>query len=309
MNFYQIYGTEICCDCEFPLELPRCDPPSTTNATRDSLHLSAAATESRQENLSSRFLFYHAHGRQVFLHSNTSFEAYKAGQPFCYEVENVLRFYWRSGEGAIFYTLESQGDKALLAFWFIHLLLPLYYTLENRYHFLHAGAVDVADCRILFIAPSMGGKSTMTDFFLHCGHPLVCDDKLPTFFEDGRFMAASSHPYHRPYRAFETLGQKAASFSAANKPVHCIFTLDPQPVDTTLPTPLPITISEIHGFDKFKALQPAHLYEFPFLKPRALPYLTTILNSAPIFRLRFPFSLSARAGVHEAIVHHCETLL
>jgi hypothetical protein len=143
---------------------------------------------------------------------------------------------------------------------------------------------------------------------LRCGHPLVCDDKLPTYFDNGQLMTASSHPYHRPYRAFETLGQKAASFSAANKPVHCIFTLDPQTVATPLPTPLPISITEIHGFDKFKTLQPAHLYEFPFLKPRALPYLTTLLNSVPLFRLSFPFSFTAQASVHEAIVRHCETL-
>ncbi len=308
MNIYQIYGTGICSDCEFPLELPCFVSRVNTAASQDFLYLSAAAPKALEEELSSRLFFYHAHGRKVFLHSNTSFEDYESGREFCYEVENVLRFYWRSGEQTILYTLETQGNDELLAFWFIHLLLPLYYTLENRYHFLHAGAVDVTDKRILFIAPSMGGKSTMIDFFLHCGHPLVCDDKLPSFFEDGRFMTASSHPYHRPYRAIETLGHKAASFSAANKPVHGIFTLDPQLVDTTLPAPLPITISEIHGFDKFKALQPAHLYEFPFLKPRALPYLTTLLNSVPIFRLRFPFSFSAQAGVHEAIVHHCETL-
>ncbi len=120
MHFYQLYGTEICSDCAFPLELPLVAPPVRTDAARNSLHLSATAPGSRQENFTSRFLFYHAHGRKVFLHSNTSFEAYETGQPFCYEVENVLRFYWRSGEGTIFYILENQGDEALLTFWFIH---------------------------------------------------------------------------------------------------------------------------------------------------------------------------------------------
>ena len=156
--------------------------------------------------ISCGFPFYSAHGRNVYLYSNRPLDGSAKGQPWCYEVKDVVRFYWQGGGRTIFYELAEQGNAGLLSFWFIHLLLPLYFTLEGIYDFLHAGAVEVGGNPILFIAPSMGGKSTLTDYFIREGHPLVSDDKVATFIENSQFMAVGSHPYHRPYRRFEELG-------------------------------------------------------------------------------------------------------
>ncbi len=64
----------------------------------------------------------------------------------------------------------------------------------------------------MFIAPSMGGKSTLTDFFIQQGHGLISDDKVPTVIENGQFLAGGSHPYHRPHRRFEELGYHVDNF-------------------------------------------------------------------------------------------------
>ena len=157
---------------------------------------------------------YWAHGQEWFiLYSDREFNGSEVGQPWCYEVQDVVTFYWVSGERTIYYELNEEGDANLLSFWFIHLLLPLYMTLENMYDFLHAGAVEVDGKPIFFIAPSMGGKSTMTDYFIKQGHTLVSDDKVPTFIQDEKFIAVGSHPYHRPYRKFEELGYRVEKFT------------------------------------------------------------------------------------------------
>ena len=48
-------------------------------------------------------------------------------------------------------------SQALLAFWFVHIFLPMYLTLERGWDFIHAAAVEVDNRPILFIAPSTGG--------------------------------------------------------------------------------------------------------------------------------------------------------
>jgi hypothetical protein len=221
-----------------------------------------------------------------------------AGQPWCYEVANVVRFYWRGGDESIYYQLDAQGNADLLGFWFIHLLLPLYLTLENKYDFIHAGAVEVEGKPILFIAPSMGGKSTMTDYFIRRGHPLITDDKLPTFIENGRFMAVSSHPYHRPYRKFEELGYRVEHFMDDFKPIHAIYVLEGSDADAE------IMIDEITGFAKFDTLLPNYLYMFSHLLPKRHIYLSQMLSTIRMFRVSVPWDKERLGEVHDVLCEH-----
>ena len=62
--------------------------------------------------------------------------------------------------------------------------------------------VEVDEQPILFIAPSTGGKSTLGDYFLKQGHPMLSDDKVATFLHEDEFWAVPSHPHHRPFREF-----------------------------------------------------------------------------------------------------------
>ncbi len=287
-----VYGTKIKSDIDFPLDL------SHETETRYEVELSSKLPEKLKNAITCGGCFYWAHGRNVYLYSDREFDGSEIKQPWCYEVEDIVKFYWIGRERMIYYELGEKGDANLLSFWFIHLLLPLYMTLENMYDFLHAGAVEVEGKPIFFIAPSMGGKSTMTDYFIKQGHPLISDDKVPTFIQDGKFMTVGSHPYHRPYRKFEELGYRINDFTMQFKPIHAFYELEGVEGDAD------ITIKEIKGFAKFDALLPNYLYMFSWLRPERLKYLSQMLNDVRVFHVQVPWDIERLGEVHEVICNH-----
>ncbi len=287
-----VYGTKIKSDIDFPLDL------SQETETRYEVELSSKVPSEFKKSITCGFPWYWAHGRKVYLYSDREFDGSEVGQPWSYEVQDVVTFYWVGGERKIYYALAEKGDANLLSFWFIHLLLPIYMTLENMYDFLHAGAVEVEGKPIFFIAPSMGGKSTMTDYFIKQGHPLISDDKVPTFIKDDKFMAVGSHPYHRPYRKFEELGYRVEKFTERFKPIHAFYELEGVEGDAE------ITIEEINGFEKFDALLPNYLYMFSYLKPKRLKYLSSMLNSIKVFHVKVPWDMERLGEVYDMICEH-----
>ena len=291
-----VYGTKIKSDIAFPLDL------SHETATRYEVELSSKVPDNLKKSITCGFPLYWAHGHNVYLYSDRLFDSNEAGPPWCYEVTDVVRFYWIGGERTIYYELDDKGNANLLSFWFIHLLLPLYLTLEEMYDFLHAGAVEVDGKPILFIAPSMGGKSTMTDYFIRQGHTLVSDDKVATFLQGDKFMVVGSHPYHRPYRKFEELGYRVENFMTSFKPIHAFYALERVEGDAE------ITIEEIKGFEKFDTLLPNYLFMFSYLKPKRLKYLSKMLNAIKVFRIQVPWDMERLGEVHDAICQHNEGL-
>ncbi|MBD3790336.1 MAG: hypothetical protein IE885_08275 [Campylobacterales bacterium] len=291
-----VYGTKIKSDIAFPLVLP------DDVQFKYEVSLSSQVPDHLKRSIRCGFPLYFAHGRSVYFYSDRLFDGSDRGQPWCYEVKDVVRFYWRGGEESIYYEMDEKGDAALLSFWFIHLLLPLYLSLEEKYDFFHAGAVEVEGSPILFIAPSMGGKSTLTDFFIKKGHTLVSDDKVATFIEEDRFMAVGAHPYHRPYRKFEDLGYLVEDFSRVFQPIQAFYLLDKTEPDAE------ITISEIKGFEKFESLLPNYLYMFSFLKAKRLRYLSLMMNVIKVFRVNIPWDRNRLEEVHDAIVKHSQKI-
>ena len=292
-----VYGAKIKSGIAFPLDLP------DETATRYEVEFSSAVPAELIKSITYGFPFYFAHGRDVYLYSDREFDNSEAGQPWCYEVKDVVRFYWIGGEAEIFYQMDEKGDANLLSFWFTHLLLPLYFTLEDQYDFLHAGAVEVEGKSILFIAPSMGGKSTMTDYFIKQGHTLISDDKVATFLEEGKFFAVGSHPYHRPYRAYEDLGYRVEHFVEDFKPIHAFYKLEESNANAD------IRIEEIPGYQKFDALMPNYLFMFSYLRPQRLKYLASMLNQIRVFQVAVPWGDMERLGeVHDVICKHSQEL-
>ena len=287
-----IYGTKIKSDIVFPLNL------SHNTETKYEVKLSSKVPAKLKNAVTCGFALYRAHGRRVYLYSDRLFDGSDAGQPWCYEVKDIVSFYWIGGEDTIYYELGREGDADLLGFWFIHLLFPLYMSLERKYDFFHAGAVEVEGKPLFFIAPSMGGKSTMTDYFIKQGHTLVSDDKVPTFIQNGKFMAVGSHPYHRPYRKFEELGYRVGDFTTAFRPLQAFYELEGVEADAD------IEISEIKGFAKFDVLLPNYLYLFSWLKPERLRYLSRMLNEIQVFHVKVPWDMERLAEVYKAIVMH-----
>jgi hypothetical protein len=287
-----VYGTKITADIAFPLALPE------EAETRYELRLTSDAPETLYRRITCGFPFFWSHGREVYLYSDRHFDGAEKGQPWCYEVKDVVRFYWIGGERTIYYVLDEKGDAALLAFWFIHLLLPFYFTLEGKYDFFHAGAVEIDGRPVLFIAPSMGGKSTLTDYFIRKGHALISDDKVPTFIRDEKFMAAGAHPYHRPYRKFEELGYHVKNFMTEFKPIDAFYVLESAAPDAD------VIFKEITGFRKFDRLLPSYLFLFTFLKPERLHYLGEMLNDIRVFSVQVPRDKQRLDEVYEAICAH-----
>lgn len=294
------YGTLLHSDVAFPLDL------SHETAARYEVVLSSRLPVSLKRRIAPvcarERLIYQAHGRHVYLHSDGNPSNYVSGQSWCYEVEGLVRFYWIGGESAIYYEIGDKGDLRLLAFWFIHLLLPLYLTLEEKYDFLHAGAVEVAGKAILFIAPSMGGKSAMTDHFIRQGHTLISDDKVGTFSGDGKFYAVASHPYHRPYRRHEDLGYRVKQIADRFKPIHAIYQLQRSAADAL------VAIEEIPGYRKFDVLMPNYLFTFIHLRKKRLEYLASMLNQVRVFGIKVPWDLQQLERVRQVICSHCTTL-
>ena len=287
-----IYGSKIDVDLPFPLKLPDC------GQVHHELVLSSQVPKSLKKAITCGFPLYMSHGRKVYLYSDRLFDGTEHRQPWCYEVEGLLRFYWTGGQQNIFYEFKEKIDAHLLSFWFIHLLLPLYFTLEKKYDYLHAGAVEINDQPVLFIAPSMGGKSTLTEYFIDRGHTLFSDDKVATYIDDGCCMAVSSHPYHRPYRKFEDLGLYTENFAPASKPIRAFYALE------RAPSTADVMISEITGSKKFEALLPSYLYMFHFLMPKRLHYLAQILNDIKMFTVKVPWNLQVLDDVYQQICTH-----
>lgn len=239
-----------------------------------------------------------SHGRELKIHTDREFALSEPAQPWCFEVVGVARFQWLGGENQVGYERLSHCTDPLLAFWLIHIFLPLYFTLEGLYEFIHACAVDIGNHTVLFTAPSHGGKSTLTDFFVQQGQMLVSDDKVATFCEDETYFAMPSHPNHRPYRKHEDLGYRVGEFSPSSRKIHAFYALHAVDAEGEL------RIERISGHQGFARLLPHYLFNFGFLKTRRLRYLGAMLSAVPLFRVDVPWEMRRLPDVYEAIRSH-----
>ncbi len=240
--------------------------------------------------------------RELWLHSDRPLGRSFPGQPWRMEVAGLVNFYWCGGEPTLYYQSEQECTQELLVFWFVHIFLPLYLALERGYDFIHAAAVEVADKPVLFIAPSTGGKSTLGDYFLKQGHPMLSDDKVATFLHEDKFFAVPSHPHHRPFRQVEVLGYPVKHFATCAKPIHACYLLERGEPDSD------VEITEVTGFRKFEELLPHYLYSFQFLQQQRLRWLAQLTNQSLIFRVRRPWNLGRQHEVYHAICTHSRSL-
>jgi hypothetical protein len=150
----------------------------------------------------------------------------------------------------------------------------------------------------MFIAPSMGGKSTLADYFLKGGHALLTDDKAGTFFHDGKFYVTPSHPHHRPYRQSEVLGDPVERFASSTKPVLAFYLLEQGAADSA------VNIQEVTGFKKFEELMPNYLHGFHFMQARRMRWLASLADQVRVFRVCRPWSIERMGEVYDATCAH-----
>ncbi len=295
INEYCLYGVRVTSD----VALFNDYSPNTTLAPGAHRGLYLREDVRRQTSPADEIVpLYSTHGRDVSLSTDSTFGRSSPGQGWYLQVAGVVSFSWTGGGSTIFYHVLEQGTQALLAFWFTHIFLPLFLTLERGFDFIHCAAVEIDDKPVLFIAPSTGGKSALGDHFLKRGHPMLSDDKAATFWHENAFYAIPSHPHHRPFREFEVLGYRVDNFAASAKPIHAFYILEAGEPGSA------IQISEVTGFRKFEELMPNYLYSFRFLQEQRLHWLAHLARKSLVFRVRRPWKLDRMQEVYEAICTH-----
>jgi len=193
---------------------------------------------------------------------------------------------------------QAAYTDALLNYWVLHSVLPLFFTLNGRYDFLHAGAIEIKKEAVLFLAPSYGGKSTMTAFCLGSTAQLISDDKVALYEENSAFYAVASYPYHRPYRKSEDLGIAVQTTVKQPKPVKAIYELRRSDAQSR------VAIVELFGVEKFKALRLNSEINFSFLKPKRLEFLAHLAKHVRVYQISVPWDKTRLKEVCSAIINH-----
>jgi hypothetical protein len=254
------------------------------------------------EGVMQSFPLYSNHGRELVLHTDRALALSAQGQPWSLGVKGVVSLSWTGGEPIVSYQLHEEGSRELLVFWFVHIFLPLYLTLERGYDFIHSSAVEIDGRPVLFIAPSTGGKSTLGDYFLRQGHAMLSDDKVATFLHEGEFWAVPSHPHHRPFREVEVLGYPVEDYAVSARPIHAFYLLEPGEPNSA------IDITEVEGYRKFEQLLPNYLFGFRFLQQQRMRWLAQLADQSLVFRVRRPWSLDRMHEVYDTICTHSRSL-
>jgi len=254
--------------------------------------------ENWKNDLTYQWTFFNNQGRDIALYTNREFSRTLYGQSWAFDVKDVATFFWTSGSLTLSYDAQEYFTSDLLEYWSLHIVLPIFLTIEERYDFLHAGAVEVKGSPILFVAESFGGKSTMTDFFIKQNHPMISDDKVALREEEGGFLAISSHPHHRPYRKMEDLGYFVENMAHDPKPIHAIYELDRAAADAD------ISITELSGIEKFKTLRFSSEINLSFLKSKRFDFLSNLARQVPVYKVTVPWDMERLNEVHDAICEH-----
>ena len=236
-------------------------------------------------------------GREVLLSTNLSFDDNLYGQKWVFTVVDIISFYWQKDSNTIYYHQDVNGSTKLNEYWFLHTFLPIFFTIENKFELIHAGSVEINNRPILFIGPSYGGKSTLTDYFIQQGHAMISDDKVGLKMSN-EIQTIASYPYHRPYREMEDLGIKVDNFMQETKSLHLIYAL--HPVDKKDK----ISFQKLKGIDTFNALQYNFDFNLPLNKARSFEFISKVAAQVEIYKLFIPWDLEQLDDVYKAICKH-----
>jgi hypothetical protein len=240
--------------------------------------------------------------RNVILATDREFDQPADDQKWLFSVENVISYTWQSNSHEMFYTFHEGATDEIFKFWLYHIVLPIKLSIEQVYKFLHAGAVEIDENAVLFMAPSFGGKSTLTDYFLQRGHPLITDDKMATFEKDGEYYAVPSHPYHRPFRTVEVLGHLCENPATQIRPIHAIYILAKAEADA------PIVIRRLKGVEKFSRLHEGGEMNFSFFTPQYVAYLAGLANRIKVYEIIVPHDMERLEEVYQSIKEHTNSI-
>ena len=242
-------------------------------------------------------LFSNNQNRKVAITSDKAFTPDQTNQNINFLVEDVVTFSVKKGENTIYYRLYKEGTQELALYWLSHTFLPILFTIEEIYYFLHAGAVLIDSKPVLFVADSFGGKSTMTDFFIKKGHTMISDDKVGVYEDERGIIAVPSYAYHRPYRKVEELGYPVENFAKECRVMHAVFNLVKVDANES------IKIEEVFGIVKFQILKFSTEIDLPINLKSRFEMLSKIANNVKLYNISIPWDLNRLEEVYEKIVN------
>ncbi|SFV70644.1 hypothetical protein MNB_SV-3-432 [hydrothermal vent metagenome] len=235
--------------------------------------------------------------------SHLPFEKVGKGESWGLEVKGVLFLLWEASTRKIIYIKDKGFTPYRLRFWIYHTFFSIVLDLEEKYTMMHVGAVEIARKPVFFSAPSFGGKSTLTDYFLKQGHTLFSDDSLPVHRENDRYFAIPSFPYHRPYRKPEELGYFVENFAKTKKPIHAVYLLERVEADED------IYITVLQGIEKYEALHFSNFIDFSFTKKRRFLFFSQMAKYLPVYKITLPWDLKRLNEVYCMIVEHSQSFV
>jgi len=209
----------------------------------------------------------------------------KRGGSWGFEVEGVVFLFWDEKEEVIYYEPKEAFSPFLLRFWVLHTFFPLVLRFANKAYFLHAGGVVFEREPLLFLAPSGGGKSTLTHQLLLRGASLLGDDALPLLSKEGEIGVIGAYPFYRPYRASESLGYREKSFTPSFYRLRKVFLLK------RVSQQAPLSLRPLQGREKFEALYLHRYIPFEQLKKEDFKQTSFLARHLLVWELTLPWSL------------------
>jgi hypothetical protein len=195
------------------------------------------------------------------------------------EASGAVTFLWREGGAQVLYEPGPEYSTELFGFLLLHSFLPVYFTVNRTYRVLHAGAIRLGGQVLVLLAPGMGGKSTLTDYFVSRGH-----------------LAVGSYPFRRPWREAEVLGDYTAKFASSPRPIHAIFLLARaaagQPAQA---------VEAIRGTDRFRHLVGGQDVLLPYRKAADFEYVAGMADRLPVFEVHMPWDLRRLEEVYDEV--------
>jgi hypothetical protein len=243
-----------------------------------------------------KILFHTNQGRESLLYYHKKVSSSKYHYEFV--IKSVVKFMWEEESNKIYYKIYRSENETHIKYWLLHTFLPLYFLLEKKYEILHAGAVCIDDQAVLFTAPSFGGKSTLTHYFLTKGHILLSDDKLACYKKEMTYYAVPSYPYARNYRGLEDLGRYISNFRTKSVPMKRIYNLKP------LGKSDDVSIKPLQGTQKFKVIEMCNDIKLSMLKQEKFPVLNDLADSLEIYEIGIPQDTTRLEEVYQVIMSH-----
>lgn len=214
-------------------------------------------------------------------------------------IEGVGDFHLCPQESSICCMLVPGIDRDMARYWVINFVLPVFLLVNGQFEIFHGSAVDIGNGGVAFLAESMGGKSTLANFFIQQGHALLSDEHLVVVRQQ-RFCVVPSVPYIRAFRMAEVLGEPVERFGPKPLPLQAIFLLDLGEGPASV---VPLTDGGALAALAGKCHLSRKLNFSNFTKER-FSRLAELAEAVPIAKLCVPRDLSRLPEVYETVLSH-----